>query len=440
MLRRIIPLICLILVSSMALGQEEDYFEGQFSTEAVFDLDSNGNARMTITEPLFEEFDEISLTVNADGSDRLTVAGTLIDEAMIYDPDFTLSVDGDADSARMAFEIMGGDISDILAESGDFELNLKMQELGDVLNLDVSGYVSREFVENELLVDPDELAEEANELKAEFESMLNVAFGMVSTPPPSFRISELSFQSGTRVSFTMKMSVENWKEMYSQLMSQSYEDPDELKFLYCIGASPELVAQSVLASDLGEVDVSITGSGNAILLDVVVSGSSIAGGEVSVTDMDLSIIKSGSRMDINGGVGITNLQTVVSCLMEDYIEGEYEVDDLRLMITKSADTTGTTTLEGNIRNFAKKSGDRWSVAIPEETTEEIAVTVNIPSSMEVFSVSGATQEGRSAKSEAGEEMVVVYGEGGAILGDNMWIIIIVVILLLAFFFFRGKKK
>lgn len=444
MVRRIIPLICLILVSSLVLGEGEDltYIEGQFATEAIFDLGADGNARMTITEPLYEEFDEVTLAVTADESNMLTIGGVIIDDASAYEPDFTLSISGNMDSAQMTMEISGNDISDLLAEFGDFELDMDMSESGNVLNIDVSGHLSRDFIENELLIDADELAQDANELKASLEEMLNLAFSVISTPSPNFRISELNIQSGSRVDFSIKIGVENWRNMYSQLLSESYmEGSEELKFMYCVGISPDAIAQDVLASQLGRISVVLKGLGNKISLDMTMSGFSYAsGGDVSITDMDLTVSKSGDRMDINGRVGITNLQTVVSCLLEDYIEGEYTVDDLRLMISKSGDSTGTTTLEGNLRDFAKKSGERWRVTIPEEVTEDIAVTVNIPQGMEVFSLKGATGEGNSLKSKAGEEMMVVYGESKPVIGDNIWIILIVVVFLLAFFFLRGKKR
>ncbi|MBN2518330.1 MAG: hypothetical protein JXB14_05775 [Candidatus Altiarchaeota archaeon] len=443
MIKGLVAVLCLILLGPQVLSQEEGIgLGGGFVTKAVFDLDSAGNAEMEINEPLLEDFDYVDVRISADKNNILKIVGSLVDSELVLEPDFTISMSGDEDSGQMTFEIDGGGYSNPSLDSGNFELDMKFSDLAGVLDIEVSGYLDREVLEKEMLVDVDQLASESDMLRITLEEMLNLALSGISAPSPTFTITQLDIQAGVVVDFSAKMQIQNWREMYSQLLSGSYQEAgEELSFLYCLGLSPESISQSIMESQLGVMDMRIQGLPDKIVVGMSMSGSNfLGGGSLSIKDMDFSAMKAGDRIDLSGQAEVEDLRTLVSCLLETYLEGDYTVEDLSLVLSKEPESMGTTRLEGNINGFAKKSGQKWIVSVSRDMAESTEVTVNIPGGMKISSAVGAVVEGSSAKATGEEDMKIVYGEEKPVFGDNLWIILTVIVFLLAFFFLRGRKR
>jgi len=406
---------------------------------AVFNMDASGNAQMIITDTTDLAMDTASLSGMADGSNILVLKGSLTDSKALTDPDYDVQVTASGSTASVTFDMQVLSTDPLLAPLGDFDATVAMTVSGGTLNIDISATMTKDAIENVLLLDVGSLEADPQGFKSDLESAINEAFANMTLLPqkPQVSITEFSISGSNSVRITMKLSVSGWGEFMSMLSALSYQNASQSNFLACLGLNPNDLVLSIMNSD-STTTITVSSSQGSITgrLDVN-SQQGNALGTVVLTSLNARISKSGPKTEIDASASVTDTQTLLKCMMQGYVPGNYGVESVSYTLAKSSEGQAMQSIEGKLTSLALKSGSNLEVSFPAETAASMGITVNPPSGMDVLSVSGGEKSGNSAVSSGGE-FKVVYGKGGFDLMLIAAIVIVVVVLLLLLS--RRKKK
>jgi len=235
----------------------------------------------------------------------------------------------------------------------------------------------------------------------------------------------------------LNMRISGWNEFAAQLMSTGVtEDSEQLSFAECMGLSSEEAATSLLGSDFTAI-ASITGSGSSVSGSMELTAPAPLD-SAAIQSMSANMAKSDQTTTFSGSVTLSDASAFVSCLMKDYIPGEYSITGLQYSFSGSIEGA-TQTLDGTFTSLAQKSNNKWKVTFPSSATPDMNITINTPSGMSILSVLGGQKASdHSATSTPGEEFTVTYGQAGTDM--TIWIIAAVVVVALVFLLTRKKKK
>lgn len=407
---------------------------------AVFDMDASGNAQMTITDTINYTLDEASLSGMADGSNNLVLKGSLTDSKAASNPDYDMQVTASGSAASVMFTMQVPSTDELLAPLGDFDATVAMTVSGGTLNIDISATMTKDAIENVLLLDVGLLEADPQGFKSDLESAVNEVFANMTLLPqkPQISITEFSISGSNSVRIALKMSISGWGEFMSILSALSYQNTSQSDFLVCLGLNPNDLVLSIMNAD-STTAITVSSSHGSITGRVDVNAQQgNALGTVALSSLNAEISKSGSKTDIDASATVTDTQALLKCVMQGYLPGNYGVESVSYALAKSSGGQAMQSIEGKLTNLAIKSGGNLEVSFPAATTASMSITVNPPSGMDILSVSGGQKSGNSAVSSGSGEFKVVYGKGGFDLMLIAAIVIVVIALMLLLS--RRKKK
>jgi hypothetical protein len=401
-------------------------------------LDDTGDASMSYIEPIDLDFDTVSGTIVA-GGDSVNINMVIEDALGFIEPDYSLSLLVGETMAQFDFQIYGDSIAEIIRTSGPFELNLDVREDASMLNIDLSGYMST-FLFDEEGFDASQIVEEKEALRTEMQASIDTAMSQIQDlgiASSDIVIQSLSLEmSGTRIDFDVKLSISDWKELYSAVMQYSSgEDDDEL--FSCVGSNINELANNIMNSELESLTMQIKGTGDTISAtaeDIVLSS------DQSIKSISVSVDKSGVMTNIDAALSMIDAERMVSCLLLDYTWNGKTIDSPVLSFEKDKeDIFGTVSLNGNIEKLASESKGEWTLDVPSTVTEYFDVWVELPKGMDVKESSGADIGEDIIHAIQGASMQIKYGEKGLSI-DNIYAIPLFVIVILFVLILYHKKR
>lgn len=406
---------------------------------AVLDMDASGGARMTITDSVDLDASEVMLTGAADGSDILVLTGSLTDASYADDPDYSMDLTASGSTASITFTLQAG-ADNPLSQLGDFEATATMSVAGGQLDLDISATMSKEAIENVLLLDVAVLESDPQGFKADLESALNEAFAAMSLlQTPQVSITEFSISGSSTVQIRLKVSVSGWAEFMAAISAlSSPTSSTQGDLMACLGINQNDLALSML--NAGSATTAVISSSGGVVTGRIDTSAQQGGplGIVALSALNAEMSKSGMTTSIDVSASVLETPELLKCLMHGYLPGDYNVQSLDYALAKSSGGAAMQSLEGQLTGVAVKSGGNMEVSFPAEAVDSMNITINPPSGMDILSVSGGQKSGNSAVSTGGE-FRVVYGKGG---GIDMTLIaaIVAVVLVLLLLLSRRKKK
>jgi len=407
---------------------------------AVFEMDASDGAMMVISEIVDFDADSVSITGSADGSDMMVMQGTMTDSNALDDPDYSLEVTSSASSASVDFSLYGSIIQEFLTLMGEFDATIATSVSGGVLTIDISATMSKTAFEELFLMDVALIEADPQGFKADLESLFNEVFANLTLPQkPQMSITQFSMSGTDTVQIQTAMSITGWNDFMATLAAMSYQtDAIQSSFINCMGLSANDVALSILTSD-SATTTTLSSSGGSISgrMEITASeGNALS--SVMLESLNAEISKSGAVTDISASASVSDTQTLLKCIMQGYLPGDYEIGNIEYGLAKSSGQDGAMQrISGGLKSLATASGGNRVVTFPAVATESMSITVKTPAGMSVLSVVGGEGSGSSATSTPGEEFTVTYGK---VSGFDTNLIIIIVVVVLALLLLSRKKK
>ncbi len=401
----------------------------------VFDMSASGDAQMTITETVPLDVNDINLGGSFEAGSTLTFTGTVTDSLSELDPDYSMRLTSEGSGATASMESKGPSVADLLALLGAIDMEADAVNSNGELELDATVTMSRLAFEYILNINSTQMQQDPQAFRLDIESTLNEMFSLLPiASKPQVSISQFSVSGGETLTVVLKMSVQGWNDLMATLASLDAQGTDS-DLMSCMGLSSDAMTSAMLSAGM-TATISLSASGDTISTNLDISGSGGFGNQI-LQSSDMQMQKTGAVTTMSGSVSFTDAQTFISCVMKDYLPGEYLIENLRYSLVTSADSEAVQTIEGAMTGLGQKSGGTYKVSFPAEVTAGINITVNAPSSMSISSVSGGEKTGdRSATSSPGEDFTVTYGPKG---GLDMNLIIIAVVVVLVLFLLLRKK-
>lgn len=420
-------LLCSLALLGLASGD---------NTSATFDIAASGDAQMAITDNVDLFFDSAVMTAAVGPDNALTFSGTIRDSTFGPDPDYTLSINSNESGASGSFELKGGTLVDLVGIFGNFKANASIANSNGALSLSLNAVVPRSTLEYLFGVNTTEIQQDASQLRSDIEQTLNDQLSTLSiTPKPTVSISSFQMSGDEVLTIRLNVLITGWNGFAKAVASASSMQDTDQGLAECLGLSSADTVSSLLGSDFSAV-ASVTGSGNSVSGSMTVASAAPLA-SAGIRSMDASVAKSNETVTLSGSASLADASTFVSCLMKDYLPGEYGAEGFHYSLSGSIDGT-VQTLDGSLTSFARKSNGNWVVSFPSGVTSNMSITVNTPSSMSILSVDGGQKTGpQSAVSSPGQDFTVTYGQKGA--DYTMWIIAAVVIVVIILLASRRKK-
>jgi|GEM_PF-4315415 len=405
---------------------------------AVFDMEASGDARMTVTEAMSLDIEEMSISASAAPGTPITFSGSMYSAASAAEPDYTFEVSMQGTMAIVTFSANGQPVNDFLSLFGDVSLQGTMANSGGDLSVDLTATMGRKMFEEQFLLNATLIQEDPEGFRTDMESLANELLSALGLPQaPQISISELTISGADTLTITIKMTVSDWNDFLATLVGLSYSSPVQgSSFLNCLGTSPESLTAAMLGAGVSTT-VSMSSSGSSISGRIEINSESGSVGGVFLNSFNVLLTKTGSRAEFFGSASLSDVGQFITCAMQDYLPGDYTVDSLSYSLVKTQGSDATQVLETDITSLAEASNGNLEVSFMADFTDSVDVTVNAPSSMDIVSVSGGTKSSRSATASGGEDFTVVYGKGGGF--DMTLVIVAVVIVLILALLLRPKK-
>jgi hypothetical protein len=405
---------------------------------AVFELDEKGDCDIVLTDSIALGVDDVSFTASVDGTGLMNFVGSLVDQDTMFEPDYNLVLESDLDGTSIEFNTF--DVADMIAETGEFDIDFSITEVEGSLVVDVEANVNRRLIEEYFLLDVDLIREDVEGFKTDFAGAYNEMFSLLGTASaPVMSIDELSIVGQDDLQIDLTMRIEGWSDFIAAILASTYQnDEGPTSFLSCLGIGSVDLISSVLGSSIGLTGrISTTNNMLTGSIESTSQGTSLIGGS-NIQYLNAEMDKTGSTISLSGSLGATDSETLMTCLLQSYAPGDYTVDKLEYSIVDSGGNV-IQTLEADLEDFAEKSNGNMKVDISSDLTSEYDVTVKIPSDMSIVSVDGGEKlNDRTVTANPGEELTVVYGAGGGL--DWNLIVIIFFIVLVLFLTSKRKKK
>ena len=436
--------LCALLFSLVLLTAAS----AQEAPEAVFDMDSSGNAQMSIVETLDLFAEDISILASVGQDGTISFAGTIVEETSPVEPDYNIEIASEGSSADISFMVNGGYISDMVAELGDFDLRVRVKESGGTLIFEMDGTIERKMIDEIEIIDLDSMLADLEGTKAMIEGEVNELFSLLDVgSEPKMSIDELSIIGTDILSVRVKILVQGWSEFMAAVLAMTYaeqevEEMEGLSFLTCLAGDLDSIVSSALGTEV-DLTMDISGSGSSISGSMsAVTGN--AASSASIESLDMKYSKSGSTISMSGSAMSNDVKGLTGCMVREYVSGDYDVENIEYSLVKSGEAEALQSLEGKINRLARASGEGMVISFPEDTISYLNVRVSVPSGMEIKAVSGGEKTGREASSSGtGEAFTITYGkaEAGVIggLDTNMLIVIVIIVLIVMLLAIRRKK-
>jgi|GEM_PF-2778033 len=400
----------------------------------IIELDTNGNAAVTSTEPMTVDLDTIDLRVFPSGN-ALKIEGFVDDAAMAQFFDFTLSILSSETISEVDFDASGEDVRALIDQLGPFQFDITLQSSGDDMVIGIDATTTEELFTVSGL-DVEYMAEEVETLKADLQDVLDEVSTEAAASGVAFQatLDELDLTIGTNVQLSLQLTVSNWQALYSSLVRIGDAGSD---IFSCIGLNDlTMIGMS------GSSSLSISGAGNAISVGIDAQATGATGAS-PVKSINLQAQKSGSSMSIDGELDMLQSDQLTSCLLKGLL-GDFEFSDAIITLTKgSGDDYATMRIEADAGGVAKSVAGGMEVRLSEDVTSAYVTTVILPKGKVALEAGGVTAGGVGDETLTGfgaGEMYIVYGDASLQLDIDVTLIAGIVLLIIIILLLLRRRK
>jgi len=414
----------------------EDAALASITASIDFRLDQSGDAKMLLEEPIWLDYDEVSVRFYPSGS-VLRFEGYIEDRVSAEGADFSMSLISGGTAGELRFESQGDEISELIDLLGPFELAMDMETDGSSLILSVDGSMSKALLEL-MGFNVSEMTADVPALRDEVQIALDqLSAAMPFTPQLDITLDELDISGEAVLQISARLTARNWREMYASALGESLEG-EEGDIFACMGIAPSTIVNNFLGTDLEAVSLTLTGIGDKVSAVVGSRISSAPEGGV-LRRLDIEAQKIGGSISIEGEIETADPERMMSCLMKDIL-GDYEFEDMMVSVDKTpADAIGTLKIESGVSGLAKTVPEGYELAIGADLTADYEITIGLPAGMEALSSSGLVESDGALKSREEEAIYLLYGKKAAGIGNLETIAAVVILILVVLLLLRRRK-